>query len=47
MCYQPHNTFACHLCNPLLRNYWISADAIRPKHYTYRTEETYVQWIRR
>ena len=22
-------------------------DAIRAKHYSYRTEETYVQWIRR
>jgi hypothetical protein len=22
-------------------------DAIRLKHYAYRTEETYVQWIRR
>jgi Phage integrase, N-terminal SAM-like domain len=22
-------------------------DAIRVKHYSYRTEETYVQWIRR
>jgi hypothetical protein len=22
-------------------------DAIRLKHYSYRTEETYVQWIRR
>ena len=23
------------------------ADAIRRKHYSYRTEQTYVQWIRR
>ncbi len=22
-------------------------DAIRARHYSYRTEETYVQWIRR
>jgi hypothetical protein len=25
----------------------LGRDAIRLKHYTYRPEETYVQWIRR
>jgi hypothetical protein len=33
--------------NPLKKLLDQVHDAIRLKHYSYRTEETYVQWIRR